>query len=235
MGILLLAGGLLAAVQVQAQPGRGKIIQGNKLYTEERYDDALIKYRDAQTQAPEKAEAPFNIGAAEYKKNKYEEALKETQSALKSDNSAIQAKAYYNMGNALFRLNKLPEAIQAYTQSLKVDPADEDAKYNLEFARKKLKDQSQKQQQNQDQQQQQQQQQEQQQQDQDKKDQDKKDQEQQQQQQQEQQQEQKQPKPEQMSKDDAARILDALKQNEQNQKDSRKMKAQGRITVTKDW
>ena len=72
IGLFLLAGALLAAGGAQAQPGRGKIVQGNKLYTEERYDDALIKYRDAQTQAPERAEAPFNIGAAEYKKNKYE-------------------------------------------------------------------------------------------------------------------------------------------------------------------
>ena len=78
IGLILLAGALLAAGEAQAQPGRGKIVQGNKLYTEERYDDALIKYRDAQTQAPGTAEAPFNIGAAEYKKNKYEEALKET-------------------------------------------------------------------------------------------------------------------------------------------------------------
>ena len=235
-GLMLLCLCLCIGQPALAQPGRAKIIQGNKMYGDEKYDEALTKYRDAQVQAPESAIVPFNIGAAEYKKNKYEEALKETEAALKSDAAGVQAKAYYNMGNALFRLGKLPESIMAYKKSLEIDPDDEDAKYNLEFVRKKIKDEAQKEQQNPQQQQQQQQDQNQENQEQqDQQQQEQEQQQQEQQQEQQQQQQQGQEREDEMSREDAARILEALNQNEKNQKDQRKVKSRGSITVVKDW
>ena len=214
--------------RVYSQPGRRKIIEGNKLFVQEKYDEALNKYQDAQVQDPESPLLKFNVGDAQYKKQKFEDAAKEFEASLNNDDVMMQSQGYYNIGNSLYRIGKLPESILAYKKALELNPDDEDAKYNLEFVRKQLKDKSQPQQQDQQQQQQQQQEQQQQQQNQDQ--QKEKEQEQEQQQQQEQQMQ-----PEDMSKEDAERILEALKEDKEEMKDARKEKISGQATVLKDW
>ncbi len=256
IAILLLA--LIAPAS--SQPGRGKIIQGNKLYNEQKYDEALTKYRDAEVQAPESPILKYNIAAAEYKKKNYQEALKQNQAALNQADAIAQGQAYFNTGNTLFRMNKWPECIEAYKKALELNPDDQDAKYNLEYVRKLMKDQASKQNQQQQQQQQQnqqqqdqqqqdqqqqdqqqqdqqqdQQQQDQQQQDQQQQDQQQQDQQNQQQQQQQQQAQEQQVSPDDLSKEDAARILEALKEDPQNLSDNRKLKSSGRMRVEKDW
>jgi len=229
-----------------SQPGRGKIIQGNKLYDQQKYDEALTKYRDAEVQAPDSPILKYNIAAAEYKKKNYQEALKQNQAALNQADATAQGQAYYNIGNTLFRMNKWPECIEAYKKALELNPDDQDAKYNLEYVRKLMKDQASKQNQQQQQQQQQQnQQQEQQQQDQQhqhqqeqqqqQQDQQQQDQQNQQQEQQQQQVQDQQVSPDDLSKEDAARILEALKEDPQNLSDNRKLKSSGRMRVEKDW
>jgi Ca-activated chloride channel homolog len=238
---------LMLMSAVTAQTVRGKVIEGNKNYSAEQYDEALNKYRDAQVHDPESALLKFNIGSAEYKKNKFDEALKEFQGSLSSKDVAMQSQAYYDMGNTLYRSKKLPESILAYQEALKLNPDDADAKYNLEFVRRQLKNQADKQQQNQQNQkqnqqqdQQQQQQQDQQKQDQQQQQQDQQKQDQQQQEQaekkdQEQQQQQQAEPQEQMSKQDAERVLQAMKENEENLKNARKQQVPGNIRVLKDW
>ncbi|OQX94834.1 hypothetical protein B6I21_08585 [candidate division KSB1 bacterium 4572_119] len=158
--ILLINFIILLPLLVFAQSGRKQVLEGNKLFLEEKYDEANNKYRDALVNNPENPVIHFNIGNAQYKKKKFEEAIKDFEKSISADDINMQAQAYYNMGNTLYRMNKLPESILMYTQSLKLNPEDEDAKYNLEFVRAKLKDQAQKQKnQQQDQQQQEQQQQ----------------------------------------------------------------------------
>lgn len=231
--VLLLIPGLLFA-----QSARKKVLEGNKLYAEEKFDEANNQYRDAQIDEPESPEIQFNIGDVQYKKKKYEEAMNEFQKSLSGEDIMLQSKAYYNMGNTMYRTGKLPESILMYTQALKLNPDDMDAKYNLEFVRRKLKDQSQKQPADNQQQQQQQQEQQQQSGEENKEDQQQEDQEQRQQNEQEQQQQQEQQpnQPEQkMSKEDAERILDALKNDEKDLQKDRKAKASGSARVLKDW
>jgi tetratricopeptide (TPR) repeat protein len=222
--------------------GRKQVAEGNKYFAEEKYDEANNKYRDAEVSNPESPIVHFNIGDALYKKRKYEEALEAYQKAVqKSDDVKLQAQSYYNLGNTLYRLNKWPESLLAYQQALKLNPDDKDAKYNLEYVRAKIKENAQKQPQDQQQQQEQQQQsssdqqnqEEQQQQDQ------QKDQQQNQQQQEQQQSRQsgRQEKKdkEQLSKEDAARLLEALRNQEKEAQKQRQIKAQGRARVEKDW
>ncbi|RQW04246.1 tetratricopeptide repeat protein [candidate division KSB1 bacterium] len=239
--ILLLT--ILCGQLSYAQSGRKKIVDGNKLYGEERYDEAMNKYRDAQVHAPESPIIKFNMGNVNYKKQKYEESIKEFEGSLGADEALAQSQAYYNIGNSLYRLGKLPESILAYQEALKLNPDDQDAKYNLEFVRRQLKDQSEKQQ-NQNEQQQNQQQQQQQQQNQEQQDQQGDEQEQapqesqeesEQQEQQQQQQQQEMQTAEEMSKEDAERILQAMKEDEENMKNARKQRAPGNVRVLKDW
>jgi tetratricopeptide (TPR) repeat protein len=250
--VILLAGFLLLPYMLYAQAGRGKVIAGNKLYQEEKYDAASSQYHDALLEAPESPVIQYNIAGTEYKTGKFQEALENYAKSLSprlaerrkpEEERLLRSKIHYNRGNALYRLNKYPEAIQEYTETLKLNPDDEDAKYNLEFVRNKLKDEAQKQPQDQNQQQQQQQQQQQeqqQQQQQDKKDQQNQEDQQkkEQQEKEEQNQEQEQPQPQkegEISQEDAKRILDALKEDEKQEQEKRQKAAQGRARVLKDW
>lgn len=229
---------LILVTSLYAQSGRKQVAKGNQLFSEEKYDEANNAYRDALLDDPESDIVQFNIGDTQYKKKKYEEALKEFKGVLDSEDILLQSKTYYNMGNTFYRLGKLPESILSYKRALELNPDDLDAKYNLEFVRKKLKDQAQKQPQDGQQQQQQQQQQGDQQEKQEEQQQQQEQSEQEQQNQEQQQEEQTQQgkeSEEDISKEDAERILDALKESEKELKDARKQKGRGQGRVGKDW
>jgi len=239
---------LLFQTAVRAQPERKKIAEGNQFYLEEKYDQALNKYRDAQVHAPESRVIKFNVGNAQYKKSKFEEALKEYDASLASDNVIHQSQAYYNMGNSLYRLGKLPESILMYKKALELNPDDEDAKYNLEFVRQQLKNnQDQQDQQNpqnpqnqQDQQNQQQQGEQDEQQQQQGEQQQRQQGEQEREQQDEQEQQQQQPEnqsaeQQEISKEDAERILEALQEDPEKMKEMRRAQVPAGARVQKDW
>ncbi|MCJ7813375.1 tetratricopeptide repeat protein [bacterium] len=207
-----------------AQAGRKQIAEGNRYYLEEKYDEANNKYQDALLENPTSLPIHFNVGNVLYKKNNLEKALESYQKVLDTDDPLFQSQTYYNIGNTLYRSGKLPESILAYEQALKLNPEDQDAKYNLEFVRNKLKESAEPQpqdQQQQDQQQQGEQQEENQQ-----------NQEEQQQEEQEQQQASKQEQ--EMTKEEAERLLDALEEN-QKEMQERKVQGQGSPLVEKDW
>ena len=227
--------------------GQELIQEGEKNQAAEAWEEALKYYRDAEIERPENPELSYNIGNAAYQQESYEDALERYFRALNSEELEHQAWTHYNLGNTLYRSGKYPEAIQAYQKCLELTPDDQDAKFNLEFVRKKMKemlDKEAKRQQEQKQQQQQpqseQQQQEQQQQSQEEEQQTREDQEQagqpqDEQQQQEQQREQMQPK-EGMTKEDAERILNALKDDEKEllKKQQRAPQGKGK-RGGKDW
>jgi len=123
----------------------GKTRKGNKLYEKGQYDEALKVYKDAQLESPESPQLHYNIGNALYQKRKFKEAAEEYEKALRSDQPLLQEGAYYNLGNSAYRQGKLTDAIQYYEKVLELKPDDMDAKYNLEFVRKKLKEMAQKQ------------------------------------------------------------------------------------------
>ena len=149
ISLFIILSSFLIPMLVFAQSGRKQVLEGNKLYEEQKFDEANNKYRDALVNNPENPIINFNIGNTEFQKKKYEEALKNFEKSLSVDDYLMQSKSYYNMGNTLYRMGKLPESILAYTQALKLNPRDEDSKFNLEFVRAKLKDQAQKDQQQQ--------------------------------------------------------------------------------------
>jgi Ca-activated chloride channel family protein len=214
-----------------SQPGRGKVKQGNRLYKEQKYDAAKNQYQDALLEDPNSPVVQFNMGDVTYQTKDYQKAMESFHKTLNVKDAAMQSMAYYNVGNSLYRLNKLPESIQAYQEALKLNPDDQDAKYNLEYVRNKLKQNSQPKQQNPQNQQDQKNKQDQKNQDDKKKD-DKKQQDQ-QKQQQEQPQQQEQKKKE-MSKEQAEQILKALNEKQKDQKE-KQAQAGGEATVEKDW
>ncbi|MFC1666411.1 tetratricopeptide repeat protein, partial [Candidatus Omnitrophota bacterium] len=113
-------------------PAVRKNKEGNRLYSEGKVDEALSKWRDAQTERPDKKELHYNIGNALYQQKEYEGAYREYEKSLDSKDAEFQAKAYYNIGNTHYRKGNLVDAIEDYKRCLDIDPDDEDAKYNIE-------------------------------------------------------------------------------------------------------
>jgi len=218
--------------------------KGNDAYREGDYRKALDYYHQAEVESPENPALDYNIGNALYKDDKYEEAVEKYKNSLSSEDVEKVADANYNLGNVQYRMADYQNAIMSYQNALELNPDDLDAKYNLELARKMLKEQMKPE--NQDQQQQQQQQQDKQKQE-EQKDEEQQDEDQQQQQQQrpedqeeeDQQEEQQQPQPQpeesEMTKEDAERILNALKDDERDiQKDQERFKVRGTYRGN-DW
>jgi tetratricopeptide (TPR) repeat protein len=238
---------------VNAQQERNHIRHGNKEYNKAivdslttdttRYQNAEVDYRKALEENPNHWDASYNLGNALYKQGKFEESTKQFQAVagMAGENKEELAKAFHNLGNSYLQTNKLSEAIEAYKNSLRNNPNDFDTKYNLAWAQNKLQQQQQQDQDKQDDKDKDKDQENEDKQDQDKKDQEEKDQEnkekEQQQQQQQQQQQEQNPKENQISKEDAMRILEALQNDEkQVQEKVQKQKTQPKKgTTEKDW
>jgi tetratricopeptide (TPR) repeat protein len=133
---------VLFSLKSFAQEERKPVRQGNELYKAGKYDEAQKKYEEALTKKPNTVEALFNKGNVMFQNKDYENAQKqfETVAALSNDD-AIKAKAYHNMGNSFLESNKFKESVDAYKNALKFNPNDSDTKYNLAYALQKLKQQ----------------------------------------------------------------------------------------------
>jgi tetratricopeptide (TPR) repeat protein len=224
----------------------GTVNKGNDAFRKKDYKTALEMYHSAETDRPESPELKYNIAGAQHQQGSFKEAIEQYQGALKTTDIGLEAEAQYNLGSTYYRMKEYENAIKSFEESLKLNPKDMDAKFNLELARKMLKEQlssqnQDNQQQKQDQKQQQQQQQQQQGQqnkDQQKDQQDKQNQKDQQNQQDKDKQQQKQnaqKDEKKMSKEDAERILNALRDDEQDiQKKVKRETTQGDY-VGKDW
>jgi len=140
---------LMMAVPVFGQNAKKMVRKGNKLFDKEKYSDAEVQYRKALEKHPKYEKGTFNLGEALYKEKNYDEAGKhflDISKKSKSDN--LKAKSWYNLGNVLMQKKQYEKSIQSYINSLRINPNDYNAKYNLEYARKKLKQQQQKNKQN---------------------------------------------------------------------------------------
>ena len=229
---------------------RSTINDGVDKYEKGDFAGASENFQKSIDEKFENYKGHFNLGDALYKQEKYEDALSAYKNAMAlAETDEQKAEVFHNVGNTLLKTKKLKEAVGAYTESLKLNPDDLETKYNLSYALKQMQQQKQKKDknkdkkdknkdkkkddkkkdQNKDDQ---------------KKDKDKKDKKDQQNQdkkenkkdekKQNKQQEKKEPPPE-ISKEEAQRILNALKDDEADmQKELRKKKGK-KVKVEKDW
>ncbi|MBI3313851.1 MAG: VWA domain-containing protein [Candidatus Omnitrophica bacterium] len=220
------------------------IKDGNKKFSEKKYQSALEHYRKAQVKKPDDPTVSYDLAAALYQTDEFRDAAQNLEKVIQNEGKIkdpkLKANAYYNYGNVQYRLGNFDKSIEAYQKALEINPKDKDAKYNLEFLQKqksmfekkdqeRKKDQQQQkpQQQNQDQQQkQQQQQQNQQNQDQQNQDQQQQDQQNQQNKEQESQQDQ-QSQGGQSQEQDQKQDQDQQKEDEQKEQEQKQDQSQG--------
>mgnify|MGYP000222572866 CR=1 FL=1 len=241
---------LAAVILAHGQNERKVIRDGVRAYNDGEFAEAEVQFRKAESISEETFVADFNTGAALYEQEKYEETVKQYESLLdQTDDIEKTSQIWHNIGNSLLEAQQYAPSIEAYKNSLRKNPYDDETRYNLAYAKQKLKEQQeQNQDQNQDQQDQDQKDKEQDQdQNQDQQDQDQKDKEQDQdqnqdqqdqdQQDQDQQDQQQQPVPHEISKEDAERMLKAIQQQEKDVKEKvdKKKAAAAKVKTEKDW
>jgi len=148
VGLLLAAACCIAWLD----PARDRIAEGNRLFEQGKFDEAITSYGEALVDDPDSPLLNFNMGDANYKAGKYAEALA-SYSRVRGDDAGRAPKTAYNIGNVQYRLgaaaeNQKPQealaayaaALAAYRRALASDPSDADVKFNYEFVSKKLDD-----------------------------------------------------------------------------------------------
>ncbi len=236
--ILLLTGAHIAV----GQPNR-YIQQGNKLYEQQKYQEAEANYAKALAKDPNNPSGLFNLGNSLYQQKRFDSSRKVmTETAKLANNKTGKAAANYNIGNTYMSQQKWEDAVNSYKQTLRNNPQDVDAKYNLSYAEQMMKKQQQqdkdkkqdkqnkdqkdqKDKQNQDKK------------DQDKKDKQDKDQKENQDKKEDQKKEDQQPQsqPSKLSQQQADQLLNALQQEEKKLQDKMKKEKGVPVKLEKDW
>lgn len=138
---------MLFPLLLHAQPEKGNIRSGNKAYQKNNFNEAEIRYRKALEKNNASFNANYNLGNALYKQEKFEEASRQYSAAANlSPDKSSAARDYHNLGNSFFKQHKFKESIEAYKNALRINPSDEETRYNLAYAQKMQKEQEQNQQ-----------------------------------------------------------------------------------------
>jgi Ca-activated chloride channel family protein len=144
---------LLLPPFAHAQSARSLVQQGNQAYESKNYKEALDAYEKAAEIEPDSPRIWFNKGDALYQQGEFEKALDAyEQAALRGDDPRIEALSKFNQGNASFRggieraqedpkqaLAGVERGVRFYQDALKLDPALNDARHNVEVARRAMK------------------------------------------------------------------------------------------------
>ncbi len=126
-----------------------QIERGNDRYEAKDYLGAVAAYEAAGQEGAAHI-AQFDAGTAllalaeqrqgperEALLSRAEEALRRAASA---PSASLRSRAYYNLGNASFLRERWSDAVAAYKKALRADPLNDDARYNLELAQRKHRD-----------------------------------------------------------------------------------------------
>ncbi len=141
-----------------------RLNEGVDLYKEGDFTAAQERFEKAYENNPSYTRALYNAGNAAYFQGNFDNAkVFYNDYAKATQNPNEIAKAHFNIGNANMQIAKkteqnpekakdaqayYKEAINSYKQSLKYNPNDQETKYNLTYALKKLKQNQQNQDQN---------------------------------------------------------------------------------------
>jgi Ca-activated chloride channel homolog len=119
--------------------------RGERLYHQGKYGEAYGVFHAAQ-RGDTSARLAFDAGSALYRLERYEEAADQFRSAARDP--GLRQRSLFNLGNAMVRAAEekpgrpepLYRAAEAFEGALRLDPGDQDAKWNLEIALRRLGD-----------------------------------------------------------------------------------------------
>jgi Ca-activated chloride channel homolog len=142
------------ASPVWADSARVAVRQGNGLYADGNYADAIKRYDTALVDQPGAVQPKFNKANSHYKLDDLGQAIDLYQQvAAESKDMQMVAKAKYNLGDCFFQrgtkqkdsdlqkaVDDMKSSISSWRQVLDIDPKNEKAARNIEVARLTIKD-----------------------------------------------------------------------------------------------
>ncbi len=129
-----------------------EIKEGNRLYDEGKYEEAIEKYNEAKAESPDMDIVNFNLGDALYKSGQYQESVDAFTRALNTEDPEIEADAIYNIANTKYKLGSTllntdlnsaadhyREALDYYKRAIEINEHNSSAKFNHELVERELK------------------------------------------------------------------------------------------------
>lgn len=128
---------ILTSIRGYSQEERSLIREGNRLYREGNYREALEKFNKAREISGNHIQIESNIGSANYRDSNFESAVRNFLNVFdNSDDNREKANAFYNIGNSLLQAGDYDKSVEAYRNALRLDPSHDQSRYNLAVATK---------------------------------------------------------------------------------------------------
>ncbi len=109
--------------------------EGNRLFEEGKYLEAEAMYRKSLEIDPDNFRAWHNLGNALHQQGRLEEAAEVYRQLIRqAPSDDARAAGWHNLGNSLLADGNIAESIEAYKEGLRLAPMDEDTRYNLAYA-----------------------------------------------------------------------------------------------------
>ena len=136
---------LLLAITAASLGSCSAASRGERLYHQGKYGDAYGVFHAAQS-SDTSPRLAFDAGSALYRLERYEEAAEQFRTAARDP--GLRQRSLFNLGNSMVRAaeekpgspDPLYRAAAAFEGALRLDPRDQDAKWNLEIALRRLGD-----------------------------------------------------------------------------------------------
>ena len=155
MKFILLIVSILFTLTLSAQEWRDSLSVARSLYKKGEYSKASRYYQSAQKKAPEGIDFSDEMAQSAYKARDFEKAEQiYRQSAASKKDKKDKASSYHNLGNTRMKKKDYTGAVESYKEALRNNPNDEQTRYNLSEAIRRLKEEQKKEDQNKDQDQQ---------------------------------------------------------------------------------
>jgi tetratricopeptide (TPR) repeat protein len=123
--------------------GRGLLEEAEKAWQSSNYPEAVRLYREALDAYPARSQAVrYNLGITYLALDSAEKAYLFFQLATEGENATVAALASNQNGLILAGRGEIREALLAFRQALVFDPDLEEARFNYELLRKRLRDES---------------------------------------------------------------------------------------------
>ena len=138
--LLILLVSFVVALGANAQSDRQHIRNGNRLYHEQKFEQAEVEYRKALGKNSANPQAHYNLGCALMAQQKDSAAIKQYETAGKMEKTPKRrAMVYHNIGVVCQQHQLYQQAIAAYEESLRKNPNDNETRYNLARCKRLLK------------------------------------------------------------------------------------------------
>ncbi|MDR1838029.1 MAG: VWA domain-containing protein [Treponema sp.] len=134
---------MLAVVLIFTSCSRGKLLllEANYLFSQERYDEAIVPYQQALNYEDSSPYAGYGLGLTLYSLDEktesldfYRNSINKVKNLSDNEHRELRYRNYYNSGIIYFEEGDFLLAADSFKEALRADPRRTDAKRNLEIS-----------------------------------------------------------------------------------------------------